>query len=379
MGEKDSGNSIIEYVQDELRSFSAKPLCEVDSLVFSQLAKFNWDVFEGIPAKFADRRRSMRAPKLCNLFHAEDFKGLFPHVHEPHDEDVRLNWSLFASLVASPRFRDVRVAGYLSIFDDKVGEQFSVSVFAIPSGGLYVAFRGTDDSLVGWKEDFQLAFVSPVPAQQSALDYLEQVVSSTRARIYVGGHSKGGNLAVYAAAMLPEKLQRRIFAVYSHDGPGFPDEVLASPGFKAISLRINKTVPESSLVGMLLEQQEPYRIVKSQGKGGMEQHYLYNWVIEDGDLVRLDKLTSSAYFFDAALHDWLIGLDVNQKRLFTDALFDMLEETDTNLLDLFKPSSLRAGAAYLLDLDPAMRGKLKEIVGKLVAASGRNLFKRDND
>lgn len=370
---------IIEYVQGEMRPFSAKPLCEVDSLVFSTLAYFNWAAFDAVPDKFPAHQWFQRTPRLSSLFRSEKFKGLLPDSDSLESEHYQQSWTLFASLCSSPRFRDVRVTTHISIFDKTQGQQFSVTTFGLPGGGVYVAFRGTTDSLTAWRESFNLAFVSPVPSQRSALSYLENVLDHTKARVYVGGHSKGGNLAIYAAAMLPENLQQRVFAVYSHDGPGFPSEVLESPGFKAISPRIHKTVPESSIIGMLLENREPLRVVQSRGRSGVEQHSPYSWIVEDGDFIRVDKLTRSSHFFDATLDKWVAELSIDQRQLFTDALFDMFEAAGARSIDDLKPADMLSHISFIREMDAELRGKLIEVVKKLIAESARNLLPSHDD
>ena len=160
--------------------------------------------------------------------------------------------------------------------------QFAAMTFDLPDGSSYIAFRGTDATIVGWKEDFNMAFQYPVPSQAEAADYLNEAARHCRGKLYVGGHSKGGNLAVYAAANCRPDVSARLARVFSHDGPGFLEQALQSEAFRQVLPKIEKTLPQSSMIGMLLEHQENYKIVKSSSIS-IWQHNPFSWEINGDD------------------------------------------------------------------------------------------------
>ena len=304
--------SIIEYVEQELHTLNEKPFTEVDSLVLSQLSYLRMGSLVpglgrpgGIP--------------LAGLLKAEYFDRIFHNVRAPGQ-----NKRLLVAACASPRFRNLVLCNYVEERDTIEEKQFSAVTFLMGDGRRYLAFRGTDADLVGWKEDFNMAFKTPVPAQKAALEYVAHAARVSRDILLLGGHSKGGNLAAYSAVYSPAPLQGRIAAVYSHDGPGFKMPLDQNQGFLRIKSRLYKTMPQSALVGMLLEHQENYSVVKSDRLGPM-QHDPFSWQVQDGAFVKLEEISAGARYMDATLNQWLSGLSDSEREQFVDALFGVLE------------------------------------------------------
>lgn len=350
-----SVKNIIHYAQEALDTFSERPLCDVDSLILSCVAYLD------IPEELA-AAHSWRGLPLRELFRAEHFDRLFSVTFSP--DRTR---ELLTALAASPRFRDVRVMGYTAALDTTREKQFSAMTFRLGDRTSYVAFRGTDSTLVGWKEDFNMAFQSPVPSQEESTRYLTAAGRHCPGRIYVGGHSKGGNLAVYAAAFCKDSLQLRIQRAFSHDGPGFLHHVLGSPGFHAIAPRIEKTLPQSSVVGMLLEHQESAKIIKSRSVS-LLQHDPFTWEVQEGAFVVVEHLTSDARFVDRTLSAWLEKMAPDQRERIVDALFGILSTCDISDLDQLRadwqkslPAVAREAAALDADTREFLRRALKEL------------------
>ena len=220
-----------------------------------------------------------------------------------------------------------------------------------------------------------MAFLTPVPSQEAALNYTLAISKLFRGQLILGGHSKGGNLAVYAAMMSPPRLQNRIVSIYSHDGPGFRDNVFSSAGYLRISDRIHKTLPQSSLVGMLLEHQEDYAIVESTAVG-IIQHNPYSWIIRDGAFVKLNTLTSGADFLNRTLSDWLAGLANEQREQFVDALYSVISATDltsfTELRDNWQ-AEIAALIENMKNMDEPTRRILHETLRSLMHMAVKNL------
>lgn len=358
--------TVIEYVKTEMRTFAEHPFHEVDSLVLSQFSYIHLGNLIAPPSE-----GSVKKPlTLQQLYRAECFAHFF--ADQP---DAARNRKLLSACAASPRFRDIGIAYYEQDFDETCEKQFCAMTFFLSGDTAYLAFRGTDSTLVGWKEDFNMAFLTPVPSQEAALNYTLAVAKLVRGQLILGGHSKGGNLAVYAAMMSPARLQNRIDAIYSHDGPGFRDNVFSSAGYLRISDRIHKTLPQSSLVGMLLEHQENYTIVESTAVG-IVQHNPYSWIVRDGSFVRLTALTTGAEYMNRTLADWLAGLTNEQREQFVDALYTVISATDltsiTELRDNWQ-AELAALIENMKSMDDATRDILHETLRSLMHMAVKNL------
>lgn len=358
--------TIIEYVKTEMRTFAEHPFHEVDSLVLSQFSYIHLGNLIAPPAGEA-----VNAPlTLQQLYRAECFAHFFAN-----QSDAAKNRKLLSACAASPRFRDIGIAYYEQDFDETREKQFCAMTFFINADTAYLAFRGTDSTLVGWKEDLNMAFLTPVPSQEAALDYVLTVSKLIRGRLLLGGHSKGGNLAVYAAMMSPSRLQNRIVGIYSHDGPGFRDNVFSSAGYLRIKDRIHKTLPQSSLVGMLMEHQEDYAIVESS-EVGILQHNPYSWIIRYSSFVRLDTLTTGADYLNRTLSDWLAGLANEQREQFVDALYSVISATDLTSLTELRDSWQTELAAFIenmKNMDEPTRRILHETLRSLMHMAVKNL------
>ena len=314
-------NNIITYAQTNLDTFDVQPFGPVDSLILSSLAYIHF------PQALSDLN-CWKGIRLCELYRAEYFPEMFSHILVMQ-EDLK---QLFFALAASPRFRDLRIMGFTEQWDESSQKQFSATTFQFAPDFTYVAFRGTDASLIGWKEDFNMAFQCPVPSQLEAVKYLEKASFYCTGALHVGGHSKGGNLAVYASAMCQKNTQERILSIHSHDGPGFLESVLASEKFQSITQRIQKTLPQASIVGMLLENQEEFQIVKSN-RSGLLQHDPFSWLIEEKQFVYIEKLARDARFADKTLTDWLHGISPDDRERFVDSLYAVLTSGGLTTVD----------------------------------------------
>jgi len=217
-------------------------------------------------------------------------------------------------------------------------EDIQYTALSLQTGNsIYVAFRGTDDTIVGWKEDFNMAFSEEVPAQREAVKYIEEEKEGS---LLVGGHSKGGNLAVYASAKAKASVQERIVSIYNDDGPGFLEGFLSSPGYERISDRIHTVVPRSSIIGMLLCRKEAHRVVDSNERG-IFQHDPYSWQVLGPDFIECSSLSKGALLFDESVKSWLSSISKEERSSFIDTVFDSLEKADVNHTnELAKPKNL---------------------------------------
>ena len=354
-----AGN-MLDYARRELETFSRRGLCAVDSLILS------WMAYLRIPADADEVVAGIRGwdgVRLADLHRAEYFGDYFEGMWSEED-----GLRLLAAAAASPRLRDVRVVGHVESTDVRAEKQFAAVTFRLTDDLSYVAFRGTDSTLVGWKEDFNLAYRCPVPSQTEAARYLGAVAARVDGDLLVGGHSKGGNLAVYAAARAPGGVGDRVRRIFSHDGPGFLAEFLATEDYRRVGPRVDKTIPQSSVVGMLLEQQESYRVVRSS-RAMIWQHDPFSWVVEDCDLVSLDGLAPDARYLNRTISAWLSGLTAEQRGRFIDTLYsviDLGDVTTTRELRADWRHSIPVRARAFASLDAETRSFVTQTLTALV-------------
>lgn len=351
-------DNIISYTEKALESFEERPFCSVDSLILS------WASYLHMPFFVPYFDKTPPVP-LKELFRAEHFADMFDGIWMPESGRRLLN-----ALASSPRFRNIGICGYTEQLDTLQEKQFSAVTFQLTPNLSYVAFRGTGATLVGWKEDFNMAFRFPIASQAAAAEYLVKAAEICPGKLMVGGHSKGGNLAVYAAAMCGPAVQQRIEKVYSHDGPGFLSRFLESDSYLRISGKIEKTIPQSSVIGMLLETQEESHIVKSN-RVSLWQHDPFSWIVEDDHFQVLQHLTPDAQYLDKTLTTWLSQISEPERERFVDSLYKIVTVSEaTTLEELFSnwqknlPAILRAAA----ETDPATRDFLLSVIKKLAGS-----------
>lgn len=322
---------LLDYLETKLASFEDEPLNPVDSAALTQLCMVRGeDVLPPLEERksFAGLRailrnvtsRETRPGPIRDMLLAEHFPGMFTGL-DP--KNIKLN--LFA-LAASPRFRTMCAHDYLSLFDAEQETQFAAMTFTAKKQFVYVGFRGTDTSLAGWKENFNMAFADAVPAQHQAERYLEAIAAKTTGPLYVGGHSKGGNLAEYAALKASPETQARIERVFIHDGPGFKEGTFSDKDYEPLQGRIHKTIPTESFVGILLESQAPVHVVKSRAKG-LDQHSVFSWEVDDAldDFAYAGEMPESTKLMAESLRAWLARFDDREREAVVESVFRAIE------------------------------------------------------
>lgn len=347
--------NITDYARTETRGFATLPFGAADALALAILIYD--DVPDDVPRLDDQVRRygslaarvrsfSFRRPimSLRNIAHAPcdgvtidaaDRELHHDMINRDHDVnsiglvDPQLTHDFYRACAANPRFADIVMTAYRDKFDASAQTQFAALTYRLPDGTLVISYRGTDDSLVGWKEDFNMSFQYPVPAQVSAAEYLTQVAALWDGRIILTGHSKGGNLAVYAAMNAADDVRDRVTRIYSLDGPGFPPDVVHGYEYGTVKDRIVKIVPDSSIIGMILETPERCTVVKSDVEGVM-QHFAFSWQMCGGEFVQVEDLAHSSKLFNESLNRWMAGLSQEQREHAVDALFAVLEASGAN-------------------------------------------------
>lgn len=302
------------------RTFMEEPLNEVDSLI---LCQFVYLKFDGMVPDLKDNKPSVTLQELAAH---KDYENLFKNTWF-----VKNNKKLFESMLNSRRFGKMKLNCYVNIVETEWETQFSAITCILEDGSIYVVYRGTDESIVGWKEDLNMAFLDPVPGQAYSVKYLNMVVGKLHQPFYIGGHSKGGNLAVYAAMNCPKEVQERIIKIYNMDGPSFRPEMLKKYDYAAIKERTVKVIPQSSLVGLLFEQTGDYRVVKSKAVGIL-QHDPFSWHVRYGRFVDIKQVFESQRIMDDTLNEWILSLNEEEVRTFVDTLYQIISSTQKNNL-----------------------------------------------
>ena len=248
--------------------------------------------------------------------------------------------SVLRKMADSERYRNIRLTSFVNKVLTEEEEQFSALTVSAPDGVSYISFRGTDDSLVGWKENCELAVQNSVPAQRDALAYLRRASELCEGPLVVCGHSKGGNLAVYAACCAEAEIQDRILAVYSYDGPGFQESFMTSDGYLRMESRIITYVPQRSIVGMLLNTAGKQSVVFS-GEGGVAAHDVLNWSVDRNGLIPGEELSALSSSFHLAINETLDGMAIDERQELVEEIFDLLYSTGASMLSDFSEGTLR--------------------------------------
>ena len=248
----------------------------------------------------------------------------------------------FYRLPSVPRFQSLMLSGYRKIDDSNNTEQFSALTVRIPDGTRYITFRGTDDNIFAWKENFRMSIVDTIPAQEDALRYLRWAMDAYDGSFIVCGHSKGGNLAVYAASMLPQNLQDRIISVYNFDGPGFRDDFLKQEGYLRILPKLTSLIPQNSIVGLLLSTGKDPEIV-IRDCFGAKAHDGFTWKVLGTSFVRSEALSPSSALFQEAMNKTLSRMNLEERDEFIEDFFRIMTSTGAfTLTDLTEIKLRRA-------------------------------------
>ena len=285
---------------------------------------------------------------------------------------------VFEAMADSARFSGCRMHHFIARTDEELSMQFSAECLDLPDGTMCVAFRGTDNTLVGWREDFNMAYQTQVPAQAAAAYYLTKAAKETEGKIRLVGHSKGGNLAVYAASRATKKVQDQIESIWSYDGPGMNMEMARSKGFQRIQPKIHSYIPQTSVIGLLMEYYDPYTVVHSTVKG-LEQHDPLTWQVYGRHFEELPSIDRNAKVVCDTLHECLTNSTPEQRAAFVEALFRMADNTNaTKMSDILneKFRSFRKMYGGRKDLDPETRRAFTRLIAQAVSLGFGNVVER---
>ena len=336
-------SNIIDYIlwRGDL-TFTTSPLNEIDNLILSNISYID---YEGIIDY--DYNNKVSIYDVADVLVREGRYDDRNTVNLMSEDIVKL----LKKLAYCNRYRDLEVFSYINEIDEEEEMQFSAVTIDLGNKELYISYRGTDDTLVGWKEDFKMTFLDIVPSQKRAVEYLRDIAHKyPDYGIYLGGHSKGGNLAIYAAMNIEESIENRIIKIFNNDGPGFKESVLETDDYKRIEDRVVSLVPESSVVGMLLEHDYNYIVVKSNEKGIL-QHNGFSWEVCGTEFVKLDSIAKESKFLDTTIKRFLNRLPEQKREEFTEVFFDLLGSNGNKTINDIKEDKVKSLIAIVKSYD----------------------------
>ena len=309
--------NMLDYIKDFGHvSFEERAFSEIDALVLTELEYLPLE--KVVPSD--ENGEIFVTVKEIAEYMQEHKKALFDEnpmmiTEERHE--------LSQVIADAPRFQSLKFFGVVSVWDKDTTKQFAAVTVEVEPRVRLVIFRGTDETLIGWKEDFLMTYSPLVAAQTDAKEYLAKQASLWGGDLMVSGHSKGGNLAIYAAATQVEDVQLRIVDIFCFDSPGLYRSVLETKGYQNIVPLAMRYIPQDSLVGLMLESEVPYVIVKSNATGAM-QHSAMTWEIEDGQFIKMEKLTKNSQLNDQTFKKWTESVSDEELELFWNVFFELL-------------------------------------------------------
>lgn len=332
-------------------SFTASPFCEIDALILCELIYMKTDGIVSPEFKF----KGIDVARLCKHFTL---------TREPKNSLDESLHTLANTVLESPRIADIKVCGYVDEFDPRTYKQFAAATFKINKGLYFVCFRGTDETLVGWRENMDLAYHEEIPSQKAALNYLNKVTKELKGKFIVGGHSKGGNLAVYATAFSYKRASNLVKTVYNFDGPGFNDKVISKPSFRDITDKVHTYVPQNSLIGLLLKHKEDFTVIKSSKTSGLSEHQLDTWEVNVTEIQKEADLQSMGKFLNENIQEWIDSMSYETKEQFIITAFSLLDENMT-VDDLLTPKNIAKIMKEYSNLDKEKKGNISAAMGNL--------------
>lgn len=350
--------------------FSASAFNEVDSLILASLSYVKFD--EIVPG--IESEDSITLTEV-NERYWELHENIENTKEAPFFQKVPL---LMREVSKTVRYRDIRIGKYINHIDAQKQKQFSAVTFLLQDYSIYIAYRGTDTTIVGWKEDFNMSFTPEVPAQSEAVKYLEKVFNWTIGGIRIGGHSKGGNLAIYAGVKCRSHIRKKILSVHNFDGPGFTKEFLSTDEYKEMFTRIISYLPKASIIGMLLEHSCDRKIVNSNERIGIYQHDPLTWEVNSTGFSCLNELDKSSLIMDGIVKEWVNKLDYEQRKCFVDALFSIPENAGverTSELSTVSSEKIKAFFKSISSMSKENRAVLTRTFVKFLRESSKAIKK----
>lgn len=334
---------------------------EIDNLILSRFVYFPFEEImeenETVSIKELGRRFTEKTIDRAKILQKED-KDFFPLMAE------------------SKRFGEMEVTKYINKIDVEEEQQFSAITILMPDNTIYVSYRGTDTSIIGWKEDFNMSFKSNIKSQLDAVLYLQTIAQYYENPIRVGGHSKGGNLAVYASVFASEEIKKRIIIIYNNDGPGFDDDITEKEEYKEMIKKVHTYIPQDSIFGRLLNHEEKYTVIESAQKGIM-QHEVYSWQVLGKQFIHLKEVTNGSKFIDKTIRDWLKQTSPKEREEFIDIIFEIINTTEAETFIEIRDKWLTNGKKILTsykNIKPESKQMILDTISGIFKIAKDNFF-----
>ena len=308
--------NIFDYLTDvQYDSFYDIPLNELDILALTELTYLSFDnLLDQSVNRLSDV--ATRVPRESTMLTNKE----------------RLQ--LLDQLSQHKRFKNSKLSNFVNDIDVELQKQFAAMTYRLNLDTYLIVFRGTDDSIIGWKEDFHMTYMNEIPAQKHALTYLEDFFKQhPKQKVLIAGHSKGGNLAVFAASQIQPELQEKISAIYTYDAPGLQAHLTETTGYQDIIPKIHRYVPQGSVIGMMLEVPDTPIVVRSLALGGIAQHNTFSWQTEGTHFVQLEAISSESLQIKDALKEWMDSVPDEELELYFNLFFGTILESGINSIN----------------------------------------------
>ena len=350
--------NIFDYMNWRDISLEKIEFNEIDNLILARLSYFPFDGVIGKGEEITLKEAHERTKIL----------GTTGRTLQAEDVD------LYPILAKSIRFGDCRLTNFVNKVEPEAEKQFSAVTVILPDDTIYVSYRGTDNTIIGWKEDFNMSFSTLVPSQIDSAKYLDDVAKRYKNKLRIGGHSKGGNLAVYAGAFCKPETKKQIIEVYNNDGPGFSDEVIETKEYEEILEKVHTYMPQTSIIGRLLKHKEEITIIKSTETGIM-QHDLYSWQLMGDKFIRA-KTTGPSDFIDNTITNWLKEVSPKQREDFIDTFFEILSTTKVKTVNELSSKWFKNAATMIKtysNLSPETKKMMTKTLSTLLRVGKDNI------
>lgn len=316
---------------------SYRPINDIDNIILSELAYFDFEPFIGNLAYKDENENYLFNEQNGKAVSLLEIRDKIPNLFPIRDFSELDRGRVLKECADTERFASITAQDYINIVDKEKLIQFSAVTFRLYDGSYYISFRGTDSTLIGWREDISLCYEEEIPSQTVAIKYMNYVLEKTSGRVIVGGHSKGGNLAVYASAFCREEYKSRIVKIYSNDGPGFNEKVLSKKEIQQVFPKVTHFVPAGTIIGTMLSMDVERILVESTGKSSVDQHFVTSWVVDRNVIVRADIPTKFSKVFEETMNKMIYVSDYEERKDFVNGIFDAFKdmgaETITDLVN----------------------------------------------
>lgn len=353
-------NNILDYIKwrGDLK-FKEYKINEVDSLILARISylPLEYLINENEIITISELEQRFKSSQNINVLWEEDLK-------------------LLTLMSKSQRFGDLRLSNLLYIWKKETEEQFLSITILIDEKTICVSFRGTDCTLLGWKEDFNLSYKKHIGSHILAKEYLNNIGNIYQNKdIILCGHSKGGNIAVYSAAFVNKDIQNKILKIYNIEGPGFDEQIVNSEEYNKISYKINTYIPQDSIIGRLMNHKEKIHIVESNEKGFM-QHDIYSWNVLGSEIIRRNECTNESNFIDRTLTEMFNEVEPEKRKIIVETIFQILFSTGADSFKELKSKKIENTKTILTSingLDSETKNTIKVVIITLLKIAKNNL------